>query len=850
MKKVVSNNVNQIRLSTSRQSLKRFNLSPLSAAITIAFLGTTFQVSAQEAGQETKPAVAANAKSTTEQQPVQLETIVVTANKRIEVLEKVPMAISVMNESLIQRNDIREIEDVIALMPALTISSGTTAANNVIFMRGIGTISVGVGVESDVSVIIDDIPVAAQYQAFKDLADVSRIEVLKGPQSTLFGKSSVAGAINIVTKPIGGPIVTRGGVYFTNDGEKRIKASIGGKISDTLGLRLAASKTDFPGLLHNLTTGENVGGSSGKAFVAKVSWKPTSDLDIDFSPKYSATDNTKGVTAINAFKYNSGTNIGQLATIDQAYFGGRVQLPGSVLLAGINPNDPKNLNVRRDYLTGLFSTDFSGGLKIAYALPDGSTLMSISSFDRYKANDYRDQDFTDKPTLALPGSTAFVAGNTQAGTYDIKSKTQEIRLVSPDSGAFRYLAGLWWAKSDTQRQFIRGLCTTADCQNGIPTGNATSPVNYTADLYSVTKAVFGQATWDLSSDYTVLGGLRFNEEKSGNQFVRSFRTDLTPENLVPAEPVANNKWGTDSNVDRAVTGKLSLQRQFSKEWMGYVMAATGYKGVAYDVLSSATIVNSKPTKPETSKTIEIGFKGNLFENRMTVNGTFFNTNFHDYQQTSTTIDVNTGGVISTLNSVPQVRTSGFELDTSMLITPNFNLNASFAYTLPKIVEWTTGPCYSGQTVAQGCTLLVAGKTNTVQNLSGGYIPGTPKVSLAIGGQYDFAFENMPFSGFINGNVKYKGRYNTNLNNDPTLVNDPVTITDLGFGIKGKNDAYRIAFRVNNLFDRFYLQNANVGGPATNYRGGPTTTSPQIQASSWVPGRDVFRYFSLSIDFKY
>lgn len=850
MKKVASKNSNQFRLSTSSQSLKRFNVRPLNAAITLAFLGTMCHVSAQDVKQETKPVVVEKTQPAATQQEGQLETIVVTANKRVEALEKVPMAISVMNETLIQRNEVREIEDIVALMPALTINSGTTAANNVIFMRGIGTISVGVGVESDVSVIIDDIPVAAQYQAFKDLADVSRIEVLKGPQSTLFGKSSVAGAINIVTKPIGGPVVMRAGTLYTNDGEWRLKASVGGKVSDTLGIRIAASKTNFPGLLNNLTTGKNVGGSSGKAFVGKISWQPTSNLDIDFSPKYSETNNTKGVTAINAFNYISGPNIGQAATIDQAYFGGRVQLPGSILLAGINPNDPKNLNVRRDFGTGLFSTDKSAGLKVAYALPNGATLMSISSIDKYLANDYRDQDFTDKPTLALPGSSAFVAGNTQAGFYDISSKTQEIRLVSPDSGSFRYLAGLWWAKSDTQRQFIRGLCTTADCQNGIPTGNATSPVNYIADLYSITKAAFGQATWELSPSYTVLGGLRFNEEKSGNQFVRSFRTDLTPANLVPAEPAVNNKWGTDSNVDRAITGKLSLQRQFNNEWMGYVMAATGYKGVAYDVLSSATLVNSKPTKPETSKTFEIGFKGNLFKNKMTVNGTFFNTSFHDYQQNSTSIDPNTGGVISTLNSVPKVRTRGFELDTNMLITPNLNINAAIAYTEPTIVEWKTGPCYSNQTVEQGCDFLVVGKTNKVQNLSGGYIPGTPKVSVAIGGQYDMAFENMPFSGFINGNVKYKGRYNTNLNNDPTLVNDPVTITDLGFGIKGKNDAFRIAFRVNNLFDRFYLQNANVGGPATNYRGGPTTTSPQIQASSWVPARDAFRYYSVSVDFKY
>jgi iron complex outermembrane receptor protein len=157
---------------------------------------------------------------------------VVTANKRVEKLESVPMAISVMSEQEIQRTNIREIEDVVAMMPSLTLNSGTTSANNAIFMRGIGTVSVGIGVESDVAVIIDDIPIATQFQAFKDLADVSRIEVLKGPQSTLFGKSAVAGAVNIVTKPISGPMVYRASTYLTNDNEWRVNASAGGQLDE------------------------------------------------------------------------------------------------------------------------------------------------------------------------------------------------------------------------------------------------------------------------------------------------------------------------------------------------------------------------------------------------------------------------------------------------------------------------------------------------------------------------------------------------------------------------------------------------------------------------------------------
>ncbi|MBW8898862.1 MAG: TonB-dependent receptor plug domain-containing protein, partial [Massilia sp.] len=454
--------------------------------------------------------------------PNKLQTVLVTANKRVEKLESVPMAISVLSEAEIQRTNIREIEDVVALTPSLTLNSGTTAANNAIFMRGIGTVSIGIGVESDVSVIIDDIPIAVQFQAFRDLADVARIEVLKGPQSTLFGKSAVAGAINIVTKPISGPLVYRGSVYTTNDHEWRVGASVGGMVSDTFGMRIAANKSEMPGNFTNLTTGEKVNDSSGKTIMAKFSWRPTKDFDIDLMPHYNDQVNSRGVTALNGFVLNTGSAaagnlVSKPADVATAYLNGNPLLPASVTLAGIDPHDPNNRNVRRDFPTGINSKTQGTGLKLAYNLPNDATVMSITSYEHYTANDYRDQDFVDVPTIARPGSTALTVGNNQFGTYDIKSKTEEIRFVSPDAGNFRYVAGLWWAKNTIDRHFIRGFCVApAVCS---ATSNS-SPTNYYTDIYNINKAVFGQATWEFAPTYTLVAGLRRNAEESGYNYIR------------------------------------------------------------------------------------------------------------------------------------------------------------------------------------------------------------------------------------------------------------------------------------------------------------------------------------------
>jgi iron complex outermembrane receptor protein len=830
---------------------RSIRMTPIASALTLALLAMAQGAQAQEAAAD----------------GTHLERVVVTANKRVEKLESVPMAISVMSEKEIQRTNIREIEDVVAMMPSLSLNSGTTSANNAIFMRGIGTVSVGIGVESDVAVIIDDIPIATQFQAFKDLADVSRIEVLKGPQSTLFGKSAVAGAINIVTKPISGPMVYRASTYLTNDNEWRVGASMGGKVNEQFGLRIAASDTRDPGNFHNLTTGRDVNGSGGKTFMAKLQYQPTDNLSFDLSPHYNYQENTRGVTAINGFALRTGsaaagTLVSTPVDPNTTYLNGNPLLPGSTTLAGINVNDPNNRNVRRDFPTGMISTDRGTGLKMAYTLPNDGQLMSITSVDQYLANDSRDQDFVDVPTIAKAGQTALTVGNNQYGTYDIRAKTQEIRYVSPESGNFRYVAGLWLAKNEIFRHFIRGYCEAPTACNA---NSNSSPTNYYTDIYNVNKAVFGQASWDFAPTWTALAGLRDNLETSGFHYARNYYTNQVDKSTFVPGPVGVDQFQSTGNADRAVTGKVSLQKQFNTEWMGYVMAATGYKGKAYDVTSGLKAAAAFPVRPETSQTLEIGTKANLFDNRMTLAATIYNSEFFNYQQNVTFVLQNDPTIYSQLNSIPQLRTRGLEVDISALVAKDLTVNAAFAYTKPSIENWKNGPCYADATnlavgttkyAANGsiagqnaaCFPIAPGSTTGVQDLTGAQFPGTPKVKLNVGANYEFNLPSMPFRGFVNTNVRYQSEYQTNINNDPRQINNGYSITDLGFGIREPNDRYQLSFRVNNLFDKFYVPNANASGPT--YRTGPTSTSPQVTVNSWVPARDVFRYFSVKLDIKY
>ncbi len=876
-------NRNPARLSIRAQA------TPVASAIALLLLGCTPLSFAQQA-----PVGAAN------QDAAQLDAVVVTANKRVERLESVPMSISVLNEATLQRNNIREIEDIVALTPALSINSGTTSANNAIAMRGVGTQTTSIGVEGDVVVIIDDIPIANQFQAFKDLADIARVEVLKGPQSTLFGKSAISGGVNIVTKRIAGPMQGKSTVLLTSDGEKRLAGSFSGEVSDQLGIRVAASSTDFPGNLNNLTTGEKVNGSGGKTLMAKFAWHPSSQLDIDFSPYYNESRNTKSANALNKFLItNSGTNAATQGSIGQSQQAGLAgsntlgvngsslpvymipsnspatfpatgtsvnALSASTALAGINPTQ-WNRDIRRDYPGGLEATDRGVGLKVSYTLPNDATLTSITSFDKYLATDYFDRDFGDQFSQVVPTSSAVTGssiltipvavGNPQRGTYDITSRTQEIRLVSPDTGSFRYLAGLWLAKTETFRWFNRGDCRTPTLCSSASVG---SPVVYQADVYNTNQALFGQATWEFAPSYTALVGLRSNWETSGYHFARNYYTQVTPETFVPGT-AASNVFQVEENTERSYTGKLSLQKQFNKEWMGFVMAATGHKGVAYDLLSGLNANTSKPVAPENALATEIGVKGNLLNNRMSFNATLFNTDFTDYQQAMTVSLGDGAGTVSKLSSLPKVNTRGLELETTALVTPDLNLSASFAFTEATIQEWKAAACYTDPSnVKVGTTIFaangsLAGKNNKcfpgfvgdtagVQDLAGSPMFNAPRIKLVVGGVYDLRLANQSFNAFVNSNIKYQSDIITNIIQDPDYAAPAFTVVDLGFGITDKRGRYKLSFMVNNLFDRQYTTNGF--GQTPSYRGAGTSPA-SVAITAWRPERDTWRYVTMRFD---
>lgn len=761
----------------------------------------------------------------------ELATVVITANKRVERLEQVPLAISVMNAEDLERNNVRSFDDVALLSPALSITYGTTPANNGINMRGIGTTSIGIGVESDVSVTVDDIPMGLQFMAFKDLADAARIEIVKGPQSTLYGKASIAGAVNIITTPVGGPLRGTLSGMITTDEEYRGAITYGGDLSDTLGFRVAASGNTFDGNVNNLTTHEKVNGSRGRTFMGKLVWRPTQALEVQFSPRYNHSDANCCVLVPTSFTPVQGALLSNVA-----------QLPASQLLAGI-PIGPDNRDIRNDYPTGLTSGDTGIGLRVNYELPSGMNLTSITSTEHYTANDYRDQDFVDVPTLLYyplaNGKPAGVdQGYVQYGQYDIKSNSEELRLTSPDGGKLQYVGGFWFGENVVDRHFVRGY-------NGI---TLSTPIQYYGSTYNRNTAIFGQASYAITPTDTVLGGLRFNRQVSGY--------DMELGAPPPAAWNPTSHFFSRGNGENSTTGKLSFQHQFSRGLMAYVMGATGYKGQAYDITSGLTAATAaqQPVHSERAKTIELGMKGNFLDNRLTVNLAAFKSVFDDYQQNSGSYLPGTTTYVTRLNSIGGVQTHGLEADVAWLVTPGFLVNANAAYTVATVTSWPNAPCYNVSSTSNGgfnsaCELKDPefGGQN-VQDLKGARMPNAPKYKGSISGMYDIVLQDAPVNGFVSGTFRYQSSVLTNINQDPTLAAPGIGIFNLGFGIRSKADIYKLSFFVNNVFDRHYALTGFTGLGSWNAKApNPPVT---VSTTTWTPARDAWRYESVRFDMKF
>jgi iron complex outermembrane receptor protein len=739
---------------------------------------------------------------------LQLEEVTVTATKRAESLQTVPVSVTALTAGVLERGNVRELGDLVKLSPGLAIAYGSQPGNFSISMRGIGTFSNGIAVESDVAVVVDDVPYGFQAAAFQDLIDVDRVEVLRGPQSTLFGKSAIAGVLNIVTAAPTHEWTGKATALATNDSEKNGSFTVSGPLSDTVRVRLTVADSDYRGNVTNITTGQKINGSSGLTATGKIEWTPTDNLTLSLAPRFNRNETTCCASPLTSLTPG-------------LFYQGEPAFPASSLLAGI-PIGPGNHYIRNDTRPNGGDSKTTGATgRVDYHFDDSSFLnghsfSSISSIDHWRMFDYQDIDGTDAPFLLgfpVAAPSGINSGAAIRGYFHSKSYTQEFRLTSPDDTRLRYVTGLWYARNDLDRFLGRGPVL--------------QQAKYLAQSTNENYSVFANATYDLTGKLAAIAGLRFNRQKIDYHFDNF---NVTP-----------NAHFFGANAENAVTGKGGIQYKWTPDIMTFATYSTGYKGQAYDLVSTfnAKVAAQMPVPHETAKNYEVGLKSSLFDRRVYFDLTLFHTDFYGFQ-TSVTDTLPDGTFLTFLNSVGHLKTQGVEVDAAAKVTTNFELNGSFAYTEATVAQFPNGPCYTGQTLAQGC--YVDATNSRVQNLAGKPLNNVPKFKFNVGGEYDQPLGSLPFGAFATVAYSWQDDVNFSLNQDPRTVQKAYGIANFGIGINDNNGHYKVTAFIDNAFDKQY--GTGIGDTTAGFSAPGVTTA---LGSTWTPARDSFRYFGARID---
>jgi len=444
----------------------------------------------------------------------------------------------------------------------------------------------------------------------------------------------------------------------------------------------------------------------------------------------------------------------------------------------------------------------------------GHSFSSITSVDHWRMFDYQDIDGTDVPFLLgfpVANPSGINSGAAIRGYFHARSVTQEFRLTSPGDTRLRYVTGLWYAKNDLDRFLGRGPVL--------------QQAKYLAVSSNANYSAYAKATYDLTEKLALLAGLRFNRQKIDYTF-DNFNTNP-------------NQHFSGANQENAVTGKGGIQYKWTPDIMTFATYSTGYKGQAYDLVSTFTArtAANMPVPHETAKNYEVGLKSSLFDRRVYFDLTLFHTDFHGFQ-TSVTSFLPDGTFLTFLNSVGHLRTQGVEVDTAARLTSHFQLNGSFAYTDATVVAFPNGPCYTGQTLAQGC--YVDATNSRVQDLRGSPLNNAPKYKFNIGGEYDQPLGSLPFEGFATVAYRWQDAVNFSLSQDPRTVQKSYGIADFTIGINDNNGHYKVTAFVDNAFDKRYAN--SIGDTTSGFSGVPGAVG-----STWRPARDAFRYFGARFD---
>lgn len=739
--------------------------------------------------------------------------IVVTAQKRSENLQSVPVAVSVVTGDQLNTASRPSIESAAQLVPSLNFLRSGTTLNQTIFLRGVGTATFSIAGEPSVSTVVDGVVYARSGEAFSDLVDVAQIEVLRGPQGTLFGKNASAGVINITTQM---PRFEHSGFveasYFDRN-EVRLRASVNVPVTSNLAARLTGFYGNYDGNIRNVTTNEWVNGYDHFGFRGQLLFEPSSALRIYVAADY----------------YKNGDDCCADIIATPPLTGAGVETTSLAFAALPRPAGADTRAVAQNLVT---ATEEQGwGVSGQIDLEVGThTLTSITAYRGWDNTEIRDGDWLDRPYVGF-------AQLHDRGPQSSNTFSQELRLASPADQTLSYVLGAFYSRADSVRTFTRNVIQCSAIAGAptnvlIPCGSANAAANSfpngSATFGSVfdNAALYGQATLRVSDRFRLIGGLRYTHDKLSvfhsrvspltgpgiqpnfdqgvyDRYLQLVAGGTLPSAAVTAAVASSNGVPFRANTSNDnISGRAIAQYDLSDDVMAYASYARGYKGPAYNIFFNLTATGTNVIEPETSDSFEVGLKNTLLSGRLTVNLAGFYAQYDNFQANNP--DLVAGVVVTRFTNAGTVSTRGVELDFNYRPTRNTTVNGGVAWTDAHVDQFNAAPGAAATAIIPSGTPL-------------GFAPrwkGSVSVSQTI--------ETGGFADIVLGSsVNFQSSQLSLFAPDPVqrrLGTIPgYSLVNLSVALAGRDDAWRITAQIRNLFDHAYPAAIVNGGVSGAYR---------------------------------
>jgi iron complex outermembrane receptor protein len=687
--------------------------------------------------------------------------IIVTATLREATLQEVPVAVSVISGAALDRAGVGAVDALVDVAPSLTFTKGANEQNSSLSIRGVGTTVFSLAAEPSTSVVVDGVVLSRGGMGFQDLVDIERVEVLRGPQSTLFGMNASAGVVSVTTKAPSRELSGTFDTLVTEDGEFRQRGTISGPIGDNAGVRLSGFYSDYDGSGLNFHNGERVNSAESWGLRGRLDVEPTDALELSVIADYRESDGTP-ISTLRQFN-NAANNA--------------LVLPVVV--------GPENTDVNADGEIYSITEQWGVSGKAVYTFDNEFSLTSITAYREWFFDNNVDVDNTTNP----PGTVGNpFTWNINQGTTDLAQISQEVRLASPSWDSFDFLIGAFFLDLDVTRTFARRWVFVPSA--AVPTGGRSS--QFEAGIGSSNLAGFVSGNVYPTEDLTIFGGLRLLRQKVNWSVFRD------PANvLVPGDIPLAGEPGTAADFDgalhdTALTGNIGARYEIGDYGNVYASFSRGYKAGAYDA-EFAAVETNQPVDPEVSDAFELGLKMSTLDSVLTANIALFYTKYRNYQAQSRG-ESETAPFV--LRNAGEVSTRGVEAEFLLRPTDLLDISLGGAWIDARIDEFPGGPCFAGQTAAQGC---VSG----AQDLAGATLPNSPEWKFTASARQVIPLTNLPFDLFVQANGAYQTGVQYALSQDPRTMQEGYAIINAAIGIEDKDGHYSFQILGRNLTDQFY-----------------------------------------------